>query len=160
MLWQCSWMMHVAISSTLTLGYYNSHATLFSSLVYIDTYLSCYTWITKIEWLAKYSGSINKFPTLPFPFRFYLFTRGCRTIKLVLYHNKTCLYVSSDLTLCTNGDIRLQGGSNPSEGRVEICNNNQWGTVCDDFWGTTDANVACRQLGLSPTGLWIMNLFW
>jgi deleted-in-malignant-brain-tumors protein 1 len=34
---------------------------------------------------------------------------------------------------------------------VEICNNNVWGTVCDNFWGTTDAQVACRQLGFSTT---------
>jgi len=53
---------------------------------------------------------------------------------------------------CTNGDIRLRGSSNNYEGRVEICNNNAWGTVCDDAWGTPDANVACRQLGFSSTG--------
>ena len=53
-------------------------------------------------------------------------------------------------TTCTQGDIRLQGGTATS-GRVEICNNNNWGTVCDDFWGVADAQVACRQLGLPVT---------
>ena len=63
-----------------------------------------------------------------------------------------CPYSPS--ALCTDGDIRLQDGPNLLEGRVEICNNFQWGTVCDDSWDTTDANVACRQLGFSPTGVY------
>lgn len=47
--------------------------------------------------------------------------------------------------------VRLVGGLNNREGRVEIFLNNQWGTVCDDEWGTPDANVVCRQLGY-PSG--------
>ena len=52
-------------------------------------------------------------------------------------------------TTCTQGAIRLQGGT-AIEGRVEICYNNVWGTVCEDGWDNTDARVACQQLGL-PT---------
>ena len=54
---------------------------------------------------------------------------------------------------CTTGDVRLAGaGSSSMQGRVELCNNNQWGTVCDDSWGAPDAMVVCRQLGYSRTG--------
>ena len=32
------------------------------------------------------------------------------------------------------------------EGRVEICFNNAWGTVCDSAFNVPDALVACNQL--------------
>jgi len=53
---------------------------------------------------------------------------------------------------CTTGQVRLAGGNIPNEGRVEICMNNVWGTVCDDSWGSADATVVCRQLGYSTEG--------
>ena len=64
------------------------------------------------------------------------------------------MYLSSDvrinftfLSVCVDGQLVLVGGANESEGRVEICQGNSYGTVCDDRWNDQDASVVCRQLG-------------
>ena len=55
---------------------------------------------------------------------------------------------------CNDNDIRLVEGRNSLEGRVEVCYQRQWGTVCDDSWDNSDGMVACRQLGLNTECKW------
>jgi len=66
--------------------------------------------------------------------------------------NSTTITNSLDTAPCTTGQVRLVGGNIANEGRVEVCMDNLWGTVCDDSWGNTDAVVVCRQLGYSTEG--------
>ena len=63
------------------------------------------------------------------------------------------------LVFCVNGDVRLAGRSITYGGRVEVCVNNTWGTICIDYWDTNDTSVVCKQLGFSPKGIlysWLM----
>ena len=78
---------------------------------------------------------------------------GCEgKIVTVIDSSKTDIRNLLHTAPCTYGQLRLVGGSIPNEGRVEICINNVWGTICDDDWGVSDATVVCRQLGYSTTG--------
>ena len=51
---------------------------------------------------------------------------------------------------CQEGDLRLANESADGlGGRVEVCLDDFWGTVCDDGWDMRDATTVCRQLELS-----------
>lgn len=47
---------------------------------------------------------------------------------------------------CSDGEVRLEDGEDEWEGRVEICFNRVWGTVCDNGWDDRDARTVCQQL--------------
>ena len=65
-----------------------------------------------------------------------------------------CVYMLNHKSAgpCYDGEIRLEGANIAYEGRVQICFNNTWGTVCDSNFGPQEATVVCRQLQYSTTG--------
>ncbi|XP_073963631.1 lysyl oxidase homolog 2-like [Choristoneura fumiferana] len=56
---------------------------------------------------------------------------------------------SSLLSALDNGaSLRLAGGKNNREGRVEIYHQEKWGSICPDGWTLYEAIAVCRHLAL------------
>ena len=57
---------------------------------------------------------------------------------------------------CEEGAVRLKDGDITQEGRIEVCANNIWGSICGDGFDFTDAYVVCKELGLGVSGILII----
>lgn len=57
---------------------------------------------------------------------------------------------------CTHGDVRLVDGQSGTEGRLEMCYNNEWTPFCDI--DESVASVACKQLGYTQSSCELSNL--
>ena len=72
-------------------------------------------------------------------------------------HSYRCLYLTSySGTVCHDGEVRLRNGNHRHEGRIEICFNETWGTICNGInsysWNHSQADIVCKQLGYSQAG--------
>ena len=69
------------------------------------------------------------------------------TTELVCWSILTILAVPGNNT-CETGAVRQVNGTKLA-GRVEVCFNGLWGTVCEfEHWSSLEASVVCRQIGL------------
>ena len=53
---------------------------------------------------------------------------------------------------CDDEAVRLQGGTDHTNGCVEFCYREQWVGVCSDMWSINEARVVCTQLNYDPKG--------
>ena len=63
-----------------------------------------------------------------------------------------CQGNTSAPTQCELGEVRLVAGQKKTEGRVEVCANGYWATVCYSYWDTVGTELVCKQLGFPREG--------
>lgn len=62
------------------------------------------------------------------------------------------IYFKGSESCNSEGVVRLVWGPGTWEGNIQICMNGLWGWVCQNAFGTPDAQVICSQLGFTRQG--------
>ena len=71
-----------------------------------------------------------------------------RPIRVQYYIQSTLHHIVPVEEQCLTGDVRLVNGSKTA-GRLEVCFNGVWGTVCRFGWTVQATTVVCKQLGFN-----------
>lgn len=56
-------------------------------------------------------------------------------------------YICASVSFHIEKVVRIVDGPSPSDGRVEVYWNDQWGTICDKNFDYDDGDVICKFLG-------------
>ena len=99
---------------------------------------------------VNFSTCSNPSPYLPY----WSFDMSCsntaQSVTDCIYsYTYPCNNYTVECQVEGSGHIRLAGGKNSSEGRVEIFHSKRWRTLCSNYFTINDGFVVCHQLGFS-----------
>ncbi|XP_055704303.1 uncharacterized protein LOC129802468 isoform X2 [Phlebotomus papatasi] len=108
-------------------------------------------------------GVVCKVPVMTCPLDYWLCdtSQECIPIGFLCDNVPDCTdHSDEDQRHCAAPvEIRLVGGQNRLEGRVEVKYREIWGTVCDDDFNAEEAAVVCRSLGYHGPSYVLKNTF-
>ncbi|XP_049313217.1 uncharacterized protein LOC105232808 isoform X4 [Bactrocera dorsalis] len=108
-------------------------------------------------------GVVCKVPQLKCPNNYWLCSTSqeCIPPAFVCDNTPDCADKSDESETVCNSPIkyRLEGGSSPNEGRLEVRYRGEWGTVCDDDFGLKEARVMCNSMGFYGTPTIVKNKY-
>ena len=108
--------------------------------------MTLFVWAMRLEyWIAPFPPLEPALNTVPL-----LFVKVCQPKNQILVLLQVIpADLSTSSSNCTHGALRLSGAITSNQGRLEVCMKGAWGSVCDSqgVFSTTEAKVACRQLG-------------